>query len=418
MDRMHLNKSRWAAPLFAAFSISAAVLVAACGGGGSDGGGSSQGTAQRWAMGPVEGFGSVIVGGIRYDDSNAVVEDEDGTSSTRGGAGLKLGMMVQVSADAPASGASSAQARHIRFGDEVLGPVQAIDAATTTLTVLGQKVVVTATTVFDSAISGGFAGLKTGDVIEVHGILDSANGRIIATRIEPKAGATTYRLRGVVKSLDATAKTFKIGSETISYASLATVPAGLADDRIVRVRLNTTQVSGAWVATRLSLGERKPDDQNEAEVEIHGVISAFTSITAFEVDGNKVDASKARMPADTSGIKLGARVEVEGARVDGVLVATKVELRDEDDHSGSGSGSGGGSLPRGVELHGAVSDLKTADKTFTLRGLTVSYAGAASAPVRFRDGTEADLANGKLVEVKGALSADRTKLNATDIEFE
>jgi hypothetical protein len=37
--------------------------------------------------------------------------------------------------------------------------------------------------------------------------------------------------------------------------------------------------------------------------------------------------------------------------------------------------------------------------------------------VTFKDGTEANLANGKRVEVKGVLSTDRTRLEATRIEI-
>jgi hypothetical protein len=407
MDRTTLT-SRWTAALLAAVSISATVVVAACGGGGGDS--TSDGNSSRWALGPVEGFGSVIVGGVRYDDSNAIVEDEDGTTSVRGGAGLKLGMMVQVSADAPASGASAARARHIRFGSDVIGPVQQINAAGNTLNVLGQKVLVTSSTVFDAAITGGLGGLAMGNVIEVHGLLDIPNGQIVATRIEPKTGTTFYRLRGVVKSLDTTAKTFKIGTETISYASLPAVqvPAALANERIVRVRLNTTQTAGAWVATRLALGARVPD--GDVQIEVHGVITVFTSTTSFEINGLKVDASRAKLPSDTSGIKLGARIEVEGHLVNGVLVGDEVEVCDDERR--------GGGFPRGVELHGTISGLNKTDKVFMLRGITVSFAGAASAPVVYRKGSEADLADGKRVEAKGVLSADRTRMNALVIEFE
>ena len=49
-----------------------------------------------------------------------------------------------------------------------------------------------------------------------------------------------------------------------------------------------------------------------------------------------------------------------------------------------------------------------------LRGVTVSYAG----PVLFKDGSEADLANDRQVEVKGVLSTDGTQVVATEIDFE
>ena len=46
-------------------------------------------------------------------------------------------------------------------------------------------------------------------------------------------------------------------------------------------------------------------------------------------------------------------------------------------------------------------------------GVTVWYGGA----VQYRDGSEASLANGQRVQVKGVLSSDRTRLEARRIEF-
>ena len=49
-----------------------------------------------------------------------------------------------------------------------------------------------------------------------------------------------------------------------------------------------------------------------------------------------------------------------------------------------------------------------------MREVTVSYAGE----VDFRDGTAADLAVGRKVEVRGKLSTDGTRLQAERIEFD
>jgi hypothetical protein len=241
-------------------------------------------------------------------------------------------------------------------------------------------------------------------VIEVHGILDKVNARIVATRMEPSPAALAYRLRGVVSVLDTTAKTFRIGSELISYAGLAAaeVPAGLANDMVVRVVLQTAKVNGAWVATRLRAGLRMPDTQHDAHLE--GVVTSFTSSAVFSVNGLAVEASKATFPDGTAGVVLGARVEVTGSIASGTLVATKVEIEEKRDHG-----------MRPLELHGDIGKLDTAAKTFALRGLTVWY-GATG--VVYKGGTEADLANGRHIEVQGVLSSDRTRLEAHALSFE
>ena len=126
--------------------------------------------------------------------------------------------------------------------------------------------------------------------------------------------------------------------------------------------LNTVKnASGAWVASAIRAEQREMEDKDEAEVE--GVITAFTSTASFSVNGLPVDASKAAFPDGTAGVVLGARVEVEGAIANGVLVATKVELEDENDDKNKDRN----------ELNGTISALNTPAKTFVVRGVTVHY---------------------------------------------
>ena len=399
--------AHWRAALATA-TFGAAALLAACGGGGDSTPAAglappAAAGAGSYALGAISGFGSVIVGGVRYDDTGAAIADEDGASHSR--SELKLGMMVQMDAGTVDRALGAAIARRVIFGNEVLGPVGTVDTVASTVIVLGQKVFVTASTVFDTTLVGGLSALTTGMVVEVHGILDKANDRVVATRIEPKPAATAYRLRGVISALDTTAKSFRIGSELISYAGLGItdVPvASLADGKVVRVALQTAQVNGAWVATRVRAGLRLPDGQRDAHVE--GVVTVFTSSASFSVNGLAVDASNATFPDGTTGVVLGARVEVTGVVTNGVLVASKVELEERRDFG-----------RREFELHGDISGLDTTAKTFALRGLTVAY-GAVG--VTYKGGVEADLANGRRVEVKGVLSADRTRLEARSVSFE
>lgn len=396
----------WRAAL--ALSLASTVALVACGGGGGDAVGPAAAApaatvSANYAEGPINGFGSVVVGGIRYDESRADIRDDDDV--VQASSALKLGMVVRLSASSVDRLAGTAVAARVRFGNQVVGPMGAVDPVASTVVVLGQTVLITTNTVFDSTLTGGLtalAALPAGTVLEVHGILDQTTGTVTATRIEKEDGATSYRLRGVVSALDTTAKTFKIGSELISYSGLAAtdVPSSLANGALMRVRLQTAQVAGAWVATRLRSGVHTPDTTPDAHVE--GNITVFTSATSFEINGLKVDATNARFEDGTAGVVLGARVEVKGSIVDGVLVATKVEIEDRRD---------GGK--RQFELHGDIATLDTAAKTFILRAVNVSYAGT----VTYRNGTVADLAAGKRVEVHGVLSTDRTRLEAQRIEF-
>jgi hypothetical protein len=387
----------------ATLSVASVTALVACGGGGSSATGTSTAAAPAsYALGAITGFGSVIVGGVRYDDSMASVSDEDG--NTLPASALALGSMVQVDAGEVDHAAGTAVAHAFRLSNEIVGPVGTINSSNSTVDVLGQTVLVTSSTVFDSTITGGLAGLMTGDVVEVHGIAGSTPGQFTATRIEPKTGATAYRLRGAVAALDTTAKSFSIGGALISYAGLnaADVPASLADGLTVRVVLQTTQLGSAWVATRLKTGKRESTAASDSHVE--GAITVFASSSDFEINGLKVDASSATFPGGASGVVLGAHVEVSGSIVNGVLVATRVEVDVEQEH---------GHGQRALELHGTMSNLDSMAMTFALRGVTVWYGGTVTYP----NGTVADLASGKKVDVYGVLSTDRTRLEATRIVF-
>ncbi len=390
--------------LAAAFASSASALLVACGGGGDDAApatpGSDTATPSSYTDGVISGFGSVIVGGVRFDDSRATVVDED--DRVFAASALRLGMTIEVEAGRIDRAAASALALRIRLNSEVLGPVDAIDTAASTVTVLGQTVLVTTSTLFDETLSGGLSALRTGAVVEVYGILDPANGRIVATRIEAEAGATAYKLRGRISAVDTTARTFQINGQVISYASLpaAQVPPGLTNGQLVRVRLQTTPVAGQWVATALRGGRRWPDAILEAKLE--GIVTAFDSASSFSVNGLPVNASAASFPDGTAGIVLGARVEVTGTITNGVMQASQVEI-EERRFPG----------PRQWDLRGEIGNLDTTAKTFALRGITVWYGGS----VDYRDGSEATLANGVRLRVRGPLAADRTRLEATRIEF-
>jgi uncharacterized protein DUF5666 len=379
-------------------ALAALLLAAACGGGG---GGDMPPQNQAFTQGTITGFGSIIVNGIRFDDSTAQVSDDDGEPHGRND--LKLGMTVEIDSSDIDRRSNTAKASRIRFGAQIVGPVSAISAATTprTLTVLDQIVEVGDKTVFDDSLPNGFDSIQVGNVLEVHGLLDTMTGHYLARRIEPKPGANAFKLRGILSDLDAGAKTFKIGGALIDFSGVAPadLPANLANGQRVRVRLQTAKnAAGAWVAIQVRNGERKVEDRNEAEV--RGIITDFTSTTSFSVNGLPVDASKAAFPDGTAGVVLGANVEVEGAIVNGVLVATKVELEDRDEDRN--------------ELHGPIANLDTQAKTFVVRGVTVRY----DTTTVFKDGVEANLANGKQVEVKGPLSADGTSIQAASIEFE
>lgn len=373
-----------------------AALVAACG--GVDSGGTGQ-TAQTSSAGRISGFGSVIVNGVRFDDTRATVVDEDGVAHTR--ADLKLGMVVDITGELRGNSGNGV-AYSIQFGNEIAGPVESVDTSTGQLVVLGQVVRVDADTLF-SGYAAGLADALAGDLVEVFAFYDTSSASYTATRIERKTTLAAYKLRGRISGLDSLDNhSFHIGGALIDYGGIAP-PAlpRLANGLSVRVSLLTTPVAGRWVASSVHTSQRNFPEANEAELE--GFIGSFISSANFLVAGIAVDASGPGVTfrhGTIDELANGVRVEVEGQMRNGVLVANKVDFKRGGDQE--------------FELHGAIESVDTLAQTFVLRGMTVAYDNSTV----FAAGTAADLLVGAQLEVRGSPAAGGVSLQAELIRFE
>jgi hypothetical protein len=376
----------------------ALALLASCGGGVDSGG-----TGGAVAVGPISGFGSIIVNGVRFDVSGPTLQIQDDAGNPRTHADLTLGTMTEVDGSGLAvnAGVTTATATSIRIVSDLVGPVGTVDTAAGTLSVVGQTVVVTPATVFDASAAGGLIGIAPGAVVEVNGRYDAQARRYTATRIGLPTDAASYKLRGPVGAIDTKAQTLTVGGQTISYAQLgAASVANLTPGSIVRARLQPAAPGGVWVAVALQAGALALPDRQVAQVE--GRVSAWTSSRRFSVEGIPVDASGASYTGSEAGVVLGARVEVEGASSGGVLVAQVVKV--EGDESAANTS---------FELHGLIDTIAPLATSFTLRGLTVNYAAAV-----FDSGGAAGLAVGQRVKVEGVLSSDGVRIDARKISFE
>lgn len=377
--------------------LAALALVGGCG--GVDSGGT--GSAPSYSVGPISGLGSVTVNGVRYDDGNATIADDDEQAFAR--SALALGMQVEVAGSevTAVGGVATAAASSIRVVSTIVGPVEANDPAASFVVVLGQRVLIGAGTVFGEGLVHGRASLVVGDLAEVHAVFDAAADRYFATRIDIVASASRYKLRGVVSELRAAERRVVVGGLVIDWSGLSLDEPGrtLAPGQFVRVVLETAPAGGAWRA--LSIRSAAPSLEDRERFEIEGRITAFVSIASFAVNGVPVDAAAARFPEGSGGIALGTRVEVEGQLRNGLLVARSVKVEGDDDDEP-------------LELKGRIESVDSALQRFVVRGVSVAW----DASTRFDSGTAADLVVGREVKVKGALSADGTFVLAAEIHVE
>ena len=391
--------------------------LSACGGGSGSGSGNLAsvvgGGAASFTSGPITGFGSIIVNGIRYDDSSASISSDDSAFKRED---LRLGMVVAVQGGPVVDGRSTAT--RIVLSGELLGPIGS--KGVNSLVVLGQTVTINASTVFAGV--AGLDALIANDVVEVHGTADSANNSILASYVEKKAGVNDYRIQGRVTAHDANAKTFSIDTLKLNYSNTESKEVRVTPTvgTLVRVRLGTIAAIGVYPVIRI----RKPEDAFNAfngEVEFKGTITSFTDHTSFTVNDVPVTVSgvtNATYPEGTGRIQAGAYVEVKGALVGGVLVATRVKLEDD-----VPAGNAGGEF----ELHGTISNAAASGaggsfKLTSSSGVSVDVEWS-SAPgqgsVEFRNVSAADLfrPNPPRVEVKGTL-LNGNKVKATRISLE
>jgi hypothetical protein len=304
----------------------AALVLTSCGPGQVAGIEGSGAPAPVTATGPVTGFGSIFVNGVEYTTTGAQIQidDQPGLESQ-----LAIGEIVTVTGTLNANNLTGT-ATEVTFSGNALGPVTSVSAPTDTFVVLGQTVAVTRTTTFDPNIQpAGIAGITSGARVEVSGFPDSS-GQILATRIQLAPASTTLRVEGVVQGLDTSTSAFQINALPVDYSgAMLNGTSTLANGSLVEVEGSSLSAGGALLATTVTLLPQRsgaPDSRGEVE----GIITAFTSLSDFVVNGQHV-TTNASTQFNLNGIPLGVnvRVDVEGSfDSSGTLVATSVEAGD------------------------------------------------------------------------------------------
>jgi cytoskeletal protein CcmA (bactofilin family) len=389
----------WASGPLAALAV--ALSVVGCGGDSSD---SSSTTTTPTVTptssvysGTVSGFGSVIVGGVRFDTVGASTSDDDGAEVRL--EDLRIGMLVTVSGSADDS-TGRGTATQLTLSHGTTGAITSINFEADTLVLLGQTVTTNTSTIYEGAAA--FDSLEVGAFIEVYGVLQTDN-TVLATLIEVKTAPTGIRLVGRMSALNTTAQTFKVGDITVNYASPATVTGTLGDGKRVKIKAaadaldgNVLTASSVKVNEGAANGETVPPN---TYLKLEGVVDSLPDSNGLlTVSGTPVNVSSATGKSIIT--TVGQLIEVKGTWDGSVLQATKVEAEDEGDDRN--------------ELYGAVSELQPSSGTPTsvvVHGVTVDVSSAV-----FNNGkSAADLVVGSYVEIKGHVVGD--VLVATKVEL-
>jgi hypothetical protein len=306
------------------------LALCACGGGGGAGSlASAPGGIDRsgQSVGTVGQFGSVFVCGVEYRTTGATII-VDGQAGQE--ADLRVGQVVTVFGTRDASGLTGTATR-IVYDDNVEGPISVLDPTNGRLVVLGQTVLVDASTVFDDGNAPrDLTGLALGDVVEVSGFVDAA-GNVRASRIERKAAGGELEVRGTVSAVDTGARQFTINGLRVDYATATLADfdgANPANGQLVEVKGTTFGTGGVLVATRVERETASLIGTDGRPSELEGYITRFASAQDFDVSGVRVTTSASTTFAEGSAADLavGVKVEVDGTVSGTSLAATAVRV--------------------------------------------------------------------------------------------
>ncbi|MFM2342897.1 MAG: hypothetical protein RLZZ592_2550 [Pseudomonadota bacterium] len=371
-------------------------LLGGCGGGvGSNGTGSPAILSQ--GVGTVSGFGSVVVDGVRRDDSAASV----GRTRADGGrdsAEARLGQRVVLTYGSDASGAEVLEQVEVRPSLAGIVTERTLD----TLGVLGQTVRLNADPALGPVTVLGedwtsLSAIALGQDVEVHAIVLGAPGQarhLLATRIDRRTSAAetaSVRLVAPVAEAGAVAadgrQTVRIGAlavrlpagERAEPGQLLTVHAAATDFDVIDLTLQAVRIEVDPGSTAAAAGSR---------LERTGLIAGWSG-TTFTVDGTlfTVDAATARVPdtlalADGRWVRVMAQRSSDGQRWQATSVAAL-----------SGSGN--------ALLLGTLSDWAAATGSLRVRDTRVVL--NASTALDLSATASAALTEGLYVEVTGSI---------------
>lgn len=381
-------------------------VISACGGGGSDLGvadGGIRGTGS--SVGPVSGFGSVFVNGVKFSTEsipNQAVDSDDGIAFETD---LNKGMILRVEGQWRDDGTGTAD--RLIYDDSLRGPVDQIVADPSgagefiTLTVMGQSVRVDRQTVVRGTT---YTTLLSEAAISDHVRVSAwrqADGSYRAGYIETvPADATDVELEGTVSAVDISQNRFTIGTISVEYDETSvSFGSGLMESDLEAATV--LEVEGSLAGNILTARTIDRDDarrfsQNAGEdIQLTATIDAPYSATGtaarpgeFRIGGLTIrvtDATELDDDLEVSDLNEGLLVQVEGEFLsDTVVDAEEIELRDGN-----------------ASVEGVITS--AADNAFTVGGVQVRVLPTTAFTVE--DGSDMSFESlpigTKIVEVEG-----------------
>jgi hypothetical protein len=374
-----------------------------------------------YSSGPVDGFGSIYVNGIRYAtaDADLYINGEEWAGDER--EALGVGMVVTVAGSRDSS-TGTGEATEVRYRPLLRGPVTEIanlDAqGLGTLTVLDRTVTVDRGTVFADRTGedlGGPEAITTGHAVEISGHPEGEGIRATRLSVVPASEETAIGARVTGADTDNTSLTLA-GGTTVTYddgTSIERLPEDASDwvGKTVHVRgsFSGGQLQAETITAITGLGLELPADE-DGEVEASGRVTADWDQVAntFGFNGATVHLTAATEFEEgvRDSLSVGRRVELEAEYRNGTLTAEEIEFLAE---------------PTEIAFAGAVEAVEHVDPEGRVTQLTLFGVELAVTPRTRLDLDDGDgaLTAGNCIEIllQPAENADETAL-ALQVERE
>lgn len=314
--------------------LSLSLALCACGGSsgsstslsGIDGSGAPVVAGTVSTTGAINGFGSVIVNGVHYNSDKANILINGETSSELN---LRAGYQVKITGSIAKDGTATAD--KIEFRPDLLGTITAIDLNTQQLSLLGRQVQVSASTLFDSAISPNYLnGLAVGDSVLISGAVDD-QGIINATRIERSTPAQ-QQISGSIAQLNTANRSLVIAGTNVDYSTAELLEVdnkGLQLGDKVSIYGQFEAASGSFKATKVIRLNQSLDTSIKL-ADLEGFIGSVLAANEFKLLGLlcKTTATTQFENGTLADLRLGAAVRLTGAvNSQGEVVVQKLEFK-------------------------------------------------------------------------------------------
>jgi len=374
-----------------------ALLLSSCGGGGLDfaiNGGGGVGTGGTGIVaGTLSGLGSVIVDGVRFDDSQASLERRPDLQRSQplSLADLQVGQYVYLDLDA------SGNPTRVRVESQLVGSAADVNKAGGFFTVWGQRVAINAdpsrgpVTLFS-----GYRKLEdvhSGDPVQVYGVLqstDSGSDVIRASRIErlSAVGALPARVTGTVHA--GAGGALLLAGLPLDVSAAPSPPALAVDVPVTAVIPWSASLPTAWRATSVALLAPAASSSLRLSGAAHLLPGGGALVQGVQVDLSKLSSGDRGEVQEGSYVTLsGSASSDDGRRA----VASKIDPVPQSGQS--------------AQLRGSVTAVQ-GTTSFVIRGQQVDSSGAS-----FVGGSRADIVVGRYVEVEGVQTP--TGITATKI---